>query len=296
MDIDTTLLVAAIGFGLVAGSILSIATVGFTLQFSVTGVFNLAYASVMAVSMFIALWFTNLGLNVWLTLPIAGLAAAVISVALNLGIVEPLMKRGITATGMIIATLAVSLVLVNILLAIVRPGFSTFGRTDPTVYRFLGQIITSTQLEIMALSVGLMILIRLLLVRTKLGKAMRAVASNNDLARSCGINSRLIINTTWALSGFLCGIAAVVLGMSVSVFSTTTAQSFLVIILAAAVLGGIGNPYGAMIGALVLGVTSEILAVIFAPQWKDVLALVVLIGVLLLRPQGIISQFSLEAK
>ena len=160
------------------------------------------------------------------------------------------------------------------------------------MYRFLGQIITSTQLQILALSIGLMVLIRILLVGTRLGKAMRAVACNHDLARSCGINSPFIINVTWALSGLLCGVAAVVVGMSVTVFDTTTAQSFLIIILAAAVLGGIGHPYGAMVGALSLGVASEMLAVVAAPQWKDVLALVVLIVVLLVRPQGIFAQFS----
>lgn len=292
MTFDMSLLVPAIGFGIIAGSTLSVAAVGFTLQFSVTGVFNLAYASVMAVSMFVALWFTQLGLNVWLTLPLAGLAASVLSVALNLGVIAPLVRRGIPMTGMVIATIAASLVIANLLLAVVRPGFSTYGTTQPTVYRFLGQIITSTQLQLLAISIGLMILVRLILVGTRLGKSMRAVASNEDLARSCGVNSPLVINLTWALSGFLGGVSAVIIGMSVSVFSTTTAQSFLVLILAAAILGGIGNPYGAMVGALTLGIAAELLAVVFAPQWKDVLALVVVIAVLLIRPQGIFAQFS----
>lgn len=292
MTFDMSLLVPAIGFGVVAGSVLAVASVGFTLQFSVTGVFNLAYASVMAVSMFVALWFNSQGLNVWWTVPLAGLVGAVMSVALNLGVIAPLVRRGIPMTAMIIATLAASLVIGNVLLAVVRPGFSNYEHSQPSVYRFLGQVVTSTQLQILALSVVLMVLVRLLLVRTKLGKAMRAVASNQDLARSSGVNSPAVINVTWAISGFLCGVSAVIVGLSVSVFSTVTAQSFLVLILAAAILGGIGNPYGAIVGAMTLGVAAELLAVIIAPQWKDVLALAILILVLLVRPQGIFSQFS----
>ena len=136
------ILIASIGFGLITVAILALAATGFTLQFSVTGVLNLAYADVMTVAGFAALalnqWW---GWPVWAAIPVAGAVAAIISFGLNRAVLQPLLRRGTSVFGMLIATLALSLVIWNLVLAIVRPGFFHYEMPEPEVHRFLGQIL-----------------------------------------------------------------------------------------------------------------------------------------------------------
>lgn len=119
---------------------------------------------------------------------------------------------------------------------------------------------------------------------------MRATASNVDLARSCGINTGRIIDVTWLLSGALCGVASVALVMNTVSFQATTGSDFLVVIIAAAVLGGVGAPYGAMLGAVIIGVATEEAAAYFDPALKNVFAFAILVVVLLFKPQGLFSR------
>jgi branched-chain amino acid transport system permease protein/neutral amino acid transport system permease protein len=131
--------------------------------------------------------------------------------------------------------------------------------------------------------------VHVLLTYTKLGKAMRAISSNVTLARSCGIPTERVSDLAWLISGALCGIAGVILVINTTSFGSTTGADFLVIIIAAAMLGGVGHPYGAMVGALTLGLLTEVSAAVFAPVYKEVIALAVLVVVLLFRPQGILA-------
>jgi len=282
------ILIASVGFGLITASILALAAVGFTLQYSVTGIFNLAYVDVMTIAGFAALLANLSGLPVWPSFAVAAVAGALVCFVLNRAVLQPLLRRGTGAFGMLIATLAVSLVLWNGLLAIVRPGFFSLDMPPVTVHRFLGQILTSDQLIIMALAAAALLATHLLLRRSRLGKAMRAVSANPDLARASGIPSRRIVDVVWLLSGALAGLAGVALFASIPAFDTGTARGFLPLILATVILGGVGNVYGALAAALVLGISSELVAAVYAPQWRDVLALVVVIVVLLLRPEGIV--------
>jgi branched-chain amino acid transport system permease protein/neutral amino acid transport system permease protein len=103
-----------------------------------------------------------------------------------------------------------------------------------------------------------------------------------------------VIDVGWLLSGALCGIAGISLAMNVTSFTSTTGGTFLIAIVAAAVLGGVGQAYGAMLGALTIGISSEVAAGLIAPSYKQVVAFLVLIIVLLIRPQGILSEIAAE--
>ena len=111
-----------------------------------------------------------------------------------------------------------------------------------------------------------------LLRYTKLGKAMRATAANRSLARTCGIRTDRIVTATWALTGALCGMAGTVFAMNNGSFGATSADLFLVVILAAVFLGGPGQAYGAMVGAVIIGLATEISAAYLTPSYKDVVA------------------------
>ena len=283
-------LLAAVGFGIVTASILAVAGVGFTLQFGVTNILNLAYGDIMTASAFVAYLVTNAGLSVWLALVAGAAFGSAFSVLLNRFIYTPFVRHGTRLFGMIIVSIAVSLILQNALLAIFGANFFSLQMPRPSSVHIAGMVFTTVQLAIIGIAVAAMLLIHLLLRYTKLGKAMRATATDPELARNCGIATDRVIDLTWALSGALCGLAGVVLVMNVTAFTDTTGSQFLIPIVAVAVLGGIGQPYGAMLGALVIGITSEVAAAVFSPQYKDVVAFVILVIVLLARPQGILSE------
>ena len=283
-------IVPAIGFGIVTASILAVAGVGFTLQFGVTNILNLAYGDIMTAAAFVAYLVTSAGLSVWLALVTGAAFGSVFSVLLNRCIYTPFVRRGTRLFGMIIVTIAVSLMVQNGLLAIFGASFFSLNMPRPSSVHIAGMVFTTVQLAIIAIAVVAMLLIHLLLRYTKLGKAMRATAADPDLARNCGIATDRVIDLAWAISGALCGLAGVILVMNVTAFTETTGAQFLIPIIAVAVLGGIGQPYGAMLGALVIGITSEVAAAIFNPEYKDVVAFVILVIVLLARPQGILSE------
>jgi branched-subunit amino acid ABC-type transport system permease component len=283
-------IVPAIGFGIVTASILAVAGVGFTLQFGVTNILNLAYGDIMTAAAFVAYLVTSAGLSVWLALVTGAAFGSVFSVLLNRCIYTPFVRRGTRLFGMIIVTIAVSLIVQNGLLAIFGANFFSLKMPRPAPVHIAGMVFTTVQLAIIAIAVVAMLLIHLLLRYTKLGKAMRATAADPDLARNCGIATDRVIDLAWAISGALCGLAGVILVMNVTAFTDTTGAQFLIPIVAVAVLGGIGQPYGAMLGALVIGITSEVAAAIFNPEYKDVVAFVILVIVLLARPQGILSE------
>ncbi len=285
-------LLAAAGFGIVTASILAVAGVGFTLQFGVTNILNLAYGDIMTAAAFAAYLVTGAGLSVWLALVAGAAFGSVFSVLLNRCIYTPFVRHGTRLFGMIIVTIAVSLILQNALLAIFGANFFSLQMPRPSSVHIAGMVFTTVQLAIIGIAVAAMLLIHLLLRYTKLGKAMRATATDPELARNCGIATDRVIDVTWALSGALCGLAGVILVMNVTAFTDTTGSQFLIPIVAVAVLGGIGQPYGAMLGALVIGITSEVAAVVFSPEYKDVVAFVILVIVLLARPQGILSEIA----
>jgi branched-chain amino acid transport system permease protein/neutral amino acid transport system permease protein len=260
-----------------------VAGVGFTLQFGVTNILNLAYGDIMTAAAFVAYLVTSAGLSVWLALVAGAAFGSVFSVLLNRCIYTPFVRRGTRLFGMIIVTIAVSLIVQNGLLAIFGANFFSLKMPRPASVHIAGMVFTTVQLAIIAIAVVAMLLIHLLLRYTKLGKAMRATAADPDLARNCGIATDRVIDLAWAISGALCGLAGVILVMNVTAFTQTTGAQFLIPIVA-------GQPYGAMLGALVIGITSEVAAAIFNPEYKDVVAFVILVIVLLARPQGILSE------
>jgi len=201
-------LVPAIGFGLVTASILAVAGVGFTLQFGVTNILNLAYGDIMTASAFVAYLVTSAGLSVWLALVAGAAFGSAFSVLLNRGLYTPFVRHGTRLFGMIIVTIAVSLILQNGLLAIFGANFFSLRMGRPTTVHIAGMVFTTVQLAIIGIAVAAMLLIHLLLRYTKLGKAMRATATDPELARNCGIATDRVIDITWALSGALCGLAA----------------------------------------------------------------------------------------
>jgi branched-subunit amino acid ABC-type transport system permease component len=283
------ILLAAIGFGLVTSAVLAISAVGFTMQFAVTDVLNLAFAAVMIVAAYAAYAVNRAGVSIWLGVVVAVAVGALLSVLLNRVIYSPFQRRGTSPIAMVIVSLGMTLILEFGIQAYVGGNNVSYRMSQGSTLRAGGLELTAVQLVILGLSVATMAGVHSLLRYTRLGKAMRATAANRSLARNCGIRTERVVTSTWAISGALCGLGGSVFAMDAGSFGAVSADLFLVLILAAVFLGGPGQPYGAMLGAAIIGLGTEVSSVYVSPAYKDVIAFVLLLGVLAVRPSGLLG-------
>ena len=284
-----SLFVASLGFGLVTAAVLAIASVGFTLQFAVTDVLNLAFAAIMIFGAFIAYAVNQAGQSVWLGLVVAVAACALISVLLNVGVYAPFQRRGTAPITMVIVSLGMTLIIEFGVQAVSGGTAVSYTMGNGPTLQAGGLNLTGVQVAIMVLAVLVMAAVHGLLRYTKLGKAMRATAANRSLARNCGIRASRVITMTWAITGALCGLAGVVFAIDSGSFDATATDIFLILILAAVFLGGPGSAYGAMLGALVIGLATEVSAVFIPADYKYVVAFVILLIMLGVRPTGLLG-------
>jgi len=284
-----SVLVESIGFGLVTAAVLALASVGFTLQFAVTNVLNLAYGGVMIVSAYAAYVLNNAGVNVWLAVLASIVTGAALSLFLNNVIYTPFQRKGTSPIAMVIVSLGMTLILVFGTQAIAGPTNVSYAMSQGATVK-LGSIeLTVVQLVIIALSLVVMVLVHALIRYTRLGKAMRATAANRNLARNCGIRTDRVVSVTWLITGALCGLAGATFAINSGTFGATSTDVFLVLILAAVFLGGPGEPYGAMLGALVIGIATEASAAVIVSDYKDVIAFLILLAMLAVRPNGLLG-------
>ena len=284
------LYVAALGFGLVSVSVIAIAAVGFTMQFGITNMINLAYGEVMIVCAYVAFYVNQAGMNIWVAMIVGAVAGAVLSFLLNRFLYAPFQRKGTNLIGMVIVSLAASLMIANVLLPIVGYYTSSYVIDQGPLLHTNGLVLTTAQIAIIVVAVLLMLAIHGLLRYTRLGKAMRATSANPTLARNCGIPTQRVVDMVWVITGALCGLAGVVAAMDSDTFAIANGATFLITILAAAVLGGAGQPYGAMIGAVLIGLITELSAAAWSPQYKEVVAFGILVLVMVLRPQGLLAK------
>jgi branched-chain amino acid transport system permease protein/neutral amino acid transport system permease protein len=282
-DTPVSLFVEAIGFGLVTASIVALAAVGFTLQFGITNIFNLAYGAIMTLAAFVA-YYVNVkaGYSLGLAFVSAVVAAGVISVAVHYAIYAPFLRRGTQLFVMVIVSVSVGAIILYSLQIVTGVGFYTLRAPPGATVHVFGMIFTRLQLEIIAFALVIMGALHALLRYTQTGRAMRATANDGQLARHCGIPTGRVTALAWLLSGMLCGAAGVTLVLNTVTFAIGTGGDFLLLAIAAAVVGGVGSPTGAMLGALAVGVCSEVTG-LYRPELKTAAAFAVLVVVLVIR-------------
>jgi branched-subunit amino acid ABC-type transport system permease component len=281
--------IEAVGFGIAVGAVIALGAVGFTVQFGISNVLNITYGALMTLAAYLGYALLQAGLGVWPAMALAAIAIAFASVLFNRLLIAPLRRRGTGFVGVVIVTVAAGIIIQYCIIAIAGPDNYSYGQQSGRTVRFAGFVFTTSQLVIIAITVLAMFALHLLLTRTQLGRAMRATSANPTVARSCGIPTERIIDVTWLISGALCGAAGVALAISTVSFDFTLGPTFLIYMIAAAVLGGIGQPYGAMLGGLVVGVVSQVAAAYSNPAYQDVYAFLILIAMLLIRPRGLFS-------
>jgi len=286
------LFVETLGFGVVLASITAIGAMGFTIQFGLTNILNLSYASIMTVTAFVAWLLQAQGINIWIGFILGGVAGAALTLLLGKTVFKVYARRQLKLFEMVMVTLGLSIVIQYIVYVISRDQIYQFTFSPGRSVSWGPIHLTVTEVVIIALGAVIFVGLELLLRRTKLGTALRAMAADASLANSCGIPTGRIVTFTWLLSGFLCGLAGVVFVINTMSVDYGTGSLALPLVLSAAVLGGIGSPTGAVVASLVMGTVTELVSAYGGSAYGTVAAFGVLVVVLLARPSAVLNAAS----
>jgi branched-subunit amino acid ABC-type transport system permease component len=293
MGASLSIFVAAVSFGLVTAAILSLAALGFTLQAGMTNVVNLAYGSTMTVGAFAALaGETTFHLPLWPAVVFGAIAAGLLSVLINRAIIGPFVRRGTQSFQMLVVTFAIGIILEYAVVAKWGEVFYSYkgvSVSSKSGFRWGSFQLTSVQVVILVIAVVLLLGFHSLVRYTRFGRSLRGMADDKELARACGVNVAILTDSVWFMSGALAGLSGAALAINAGSFDEILGANFLLVVVAAAILGGAGEPYGAMIGAVIVGMAMEIGTVWIPGSDKEVVALGLLVVMVLVRPQGIVS-------
>lgn len=280
--------------GIELGLIIAMGALGLSLIFGVTGLVNFAQGELVTFGGLAAWWLSSWGPGPGLPLVLSGVLAVVaggaLGCGLELGMFRPLRRRRTGNVSLIVVTIGLSLVLSNLYLIMV--GGSPLQYAEYVIQTQVGPgpfTLTPKDWTIVATSIVIILVTGFLLQRTRYGTALRAVADNPDLASSSGIAVERVIMITWIGGAALAASGGVFLGIATAV-SWDMGLEMLLLLFAAVVLGGIGTVYGAVLGALVIGIVTQVSTYWINPEAKNAVAFLVLIGVLLVRPQGILGR------
>jgi len=287
-------------WGLILGSIIALGAIGLTLVYGILKFANFSHGDLMTTGAYIALLFIaavfphgprlapfSFGWEFLAALPLAMIGTIFVALLLEKVIYGPLRHHGSSPVILAMASLGAAFLIRSIIYIVWGGDFYFF-------YRGIRQVLTLPfdvrirydQLIILGLALLFVILTYLFLERTKLGKAMRATADNPDLARVTGIDVNKVIFWTWTLGAAMAAVGGVLLGLDSQV-RPEMGWVILLPLFAAVILGGIGNPYGALVGGLIIGVIQQISTAFMNPAYKPAVAFVIMIIILLVRPQGI---------
>lgn len=317
---ETDLFVA----GLIVGSVLALGAIGLTLIYSILGFANFAHGDTMMLGAYTAfflltgivvgekpnidldvgwslnrmpgataeLWDLSFGWGLLVAIALSMFVMAAFSIGLDRVVYRPLRRRGSSIVIFAMAALGVAFSIRALMLIIWGPDPRRYvqGIHLANHYPF-GVVLKTDQIFIFLVAIGLATVMYFVLFHSKLGKAMRAMADNPDLALVSGINTDRIVMWTWAIGGGLMATAGALLAIQ-ALLKPGLGFELILPLFAATILGGIGKPQGAFIGALVVGVTQESSIVFFSAGYKPAVAFVILVFILLLRPRGLFGTTS----
>ncbi|WP_374721397.1 branched-chain amino acid ABC transporter permease [Peribacillus tepidiphilus] len=285
--------------GLTLGSIYAIVALGFTLVFGVLGIINMAHGEIFMFGAFMGVFVTHtLELPLSLAFVVAIAITGVLGLFLEWIALRPLRgKKGVSHLAPLISTIGVSIFLENLAHHLFGAGNHPFRTPFSEMSFQIGSItVYAVQIVIFVIAVLLMIGLSIWLSKTKAGKALRACAENLEAASILGVNTKKMITMTVIIASAMGGIAGVLVGMAFNSVTPQMGLSMGLKGLAIIILGGMGNVRGAMIGGLILGL-SETMVVAFGDSgYRDAIAFIAIIIILLVRPQGLFGQAAPEAR
>jgi len=278
--------------GLNLGSAYAVIAIGYTLVFGVLNIINMAHGEVFMFGAFIGLMLvTHAGCNIIVALIGAMVGGAILGFFLEYLALRPLRRRKVTHLAPLISTIGVSIFLESLALQIWGPQTQSFPAQFEGAILDAGLFKVSTiQIIGFGTAVILMILLTLLLEKTKIGKAIQATSENIETAGLLGINTSRIISFTVMIASALGAAAGVLVGLSFNAIEPTMGMTMGFKGLAVLIMGGLGNIRGAMAGGFILGI-AEVFSVAYgASSYRDAVAFGIIILILFLRPEGLFSK------
>ncbi len=293
--------------GLVLGCIYALGGIGITLTFGILRFANFAHGEVMMIGAFLTWTLMDMvnGSSFGLHPLLAAIPAVAIAIGLSIFVDRTFYKpfRNSPSIIVVIARFGMMLVLRSLVQVIWGPNQITFVKgiakpngaiREATQDMGLMILVPDKHLWIILGTVLIMFALNYVLTSTRMGKAMRAVPDNADLARTTGINVEAVIRNTWVIGGFCAVAAGVFLAMDTQFIESTMGFRILLPIFAAAIMGGIGRPFGAVAGGLIIGLAEELVAYpwigdapLVSPGYKSGVAFLIMVVMLIVRPSGL---------
>ncbi len=289
---DTERLLSLVASGVRFGLVIGLAAVGLSLIFGTTGLTNFAHGELVTFGA-IATWYLNsesAGLGLPLVAAAVGgiLLSGLFGGAIELGVFRPLRRRGMPVVSQMVVSIGLAIALryvFSIIYGASSKQYAQYAAQSPSVE--LGPIsLRPKDLAVTLVALAAVVAVGVFLQRARLGTAIRAVSDNGDLSTASGIDTGRVILLVWVLAGVLAGAGGLMLGTT-DLVSWNMGQQVLLIMFAAVLLGGLGTPYGAMVGGLFVGIVSDVSTFWLDADLKIVVALGTLVLVLLFRPQGV---------
>lgn len=274
-------------YGLVLGSIISLGAIGVSLTFGILGFANFAHGDLMAFGAYVAFFvYAQLALPFPLAFIIALVAAGLLAAVVDRTLFRRFRER--PPVLLLISSFGVALILRSLIQLLWGPDTVRYDDGIQIAERFFGLRYQERQLWIIAGAVALVLAVHLFLSRTKAGKAMRAMADNPTLARLSGIDTERVVLWTWLIGGGLAAAAGIFLGLDTRL-QPEMGWFLLLAVFAAAILGGIGKPYGAIAGGYIVGIVMELSTLVLPTEYAPVVPFAVLVVLLLVRPTGLFA-------
>jgi branched-subunit amino acid ABC-type transport system permease component len=274
--------------GLITGVIMTLPALAVTLLFGVLKFPNFAVGAMMTVAAYLAFALNaQLGWPLFVASGVGALAMGFACIAIDQVTFKPLRGRG--AITLMVASLGLGLILENIARFAYGNSARSFAMELARPFRILDVRMNREQMITLAVASAAMLLMWMLLTRLPMGRAMRAVADNPDLALVRGIESARVIRWTWFIAGVLLGVGGVLIGMD-RALEPPMGSNYVISVFAAAILGGLGSPLGAFAGALLVGIVSELSTLVMAPNYRIGVPLMAIAIILVFRPQGLFGQ------
>jgi branched-subunit amino acid ABC-type transport system permease component len=276
-------------YGLLLGCALLLATVGFSMIRRIEGFLNIAHGQMLAVGAYSCYVFNNL-LH-WDIIPSA-IAAVLITSVIGYLVAHTVFfpLKGKPPLLIAIASTGASYIIQGLIELLFGPFVKQYRFPPMRAYKIGDLSLAAPDQIAMVIAAGLAALfLHLLLTRTETGKAIRAMASDFDLARIRGINTPRLRIYVWLIASALGGLAGVMIGL-ISRLAPYMGFEYIMLIMIVAILGGLGSIYGAMVAALIIGLITQMSVLIIPAQYSQVIAFVLIIVVLLIRPKGIFKE------
>lgn len=287
MDILPQLILNSI----IAGAIYMMIALGFNLIYSTVKFFDLGYGALTTIGGYMVfLFYKRLGLDLFLSIALGVLIAGGIGFLINKVVYQKLRDRKASNMVLLVASLGVLTVLQAIIAMLFSSQFQTLSIGGGSkVFELWGAVITQVQLIILVSGLVITGVLALVLKKTLFGKAINAVADDVEVSKIVGINTNKIIGAVFFIGSMIAGLAGILIGFDTGV-EPTMGMSLLLKGVIASIIGGIGNIYGGILGAFLLGFVENFGIWKISGEWKDAIAFFLLIIFLLFRPQGIIKK------